>query len=42
MGSGDCGNTLASDSNGPGSTPGGTLVLDTGYHPSWVGEMCSN
>jgi len=28
-----CGNTLASDANGPGSTPGGTLELDTGYHP---------
>jgi len=21
------------DANGPGSTPGGTLELDTGYHP---------
>jgi len=28
-----CGNTLASDANGPGSTPGGTLELDTGHHP---------
>jgi len=28
-----CGNALASDANGPGSTPGGTLKLDTGYHP---------
>jgi len=27
------GNTLASDANGPCSTPGGTLELDTGYHP---------
>jgi len=25
--------TLASDAIGPGSTPGGTLELDTGYHP---------
>jgi len=24
-----CGNTLAYDANGPGSTPGGTLELDT-------------
>jgi len=28
-----CGNTLASDANGPGSTPGATLELDTDYHP---------
>jgi len=28
-----CGNTLATDANGPGSTPGGTLELDTGNHP---------
>jgi len=28
-----CGNTLASDTNGPGSTPGGSLELDAGYHP---------
>jgi len=28
-----CGNTLASDANAPSSTPGGTLELDTGYHP---------
>jgi len=28
-----CVNKLASDLNGPGSTPGGTLKLDTGYHP---------
>jgi len=27
-----CGNTLASDANGPGYTPGGTLELDPGYH----------
>jgi len=28
-----CGNTLASDANGPISTPGGTLELDTDDHP---------
>jgi len=28
-----CGNTLASDASGSGSTPGGSLELDTGYHP---------
>jgi len=28
-----CGNTLASDANGLGSTPVGTLKLDTGYYP---------
>jgi len=28
-----CGNTLASDAHGPDSTPGGTLELDTDYHP---------
>jgi len=28
-----CGNALASDANGPGSTPGGAHELDTGYHP---------
>jgi len=28
-----CDNTLASDANGPGSTPGGTLELDTDDHP---------
>jgi len=27
-----CGNTLTSDTNGPGSTSGGTIELDTGYH----------
>jgi len=32
-----CGNTLASDANGPDSTPGGALELDTGYH-SFVGR----
>jgi len=26
-------NTLATYANGPGSTPGGILELDTGYHP---------
>jgi len=26
-------NTLASDANDLGPTPGGTLKLDTGYHP---------
>jgi len=31
--------TLASDANGPGSTPGGTLELDTGYHLLGVSEM---
>jgi len=25
--------SLASDANDPGSTPGGTIELDTGYHP---------
>jgi len=35
------GNTLASDANGPGSTPGGTLELDTGYHPFVVGVAIS-
>jgi len=28
-----CGNTIASDTHGPGSTPGGTVELDPGYHP---------
>jgi len=34
-----CGNTLASDANGPGSTPGGTLELDTvEWHIQWQEE----
>jgi len=36
------GNTLASDANDPGSTPGGTLELTLTVILSWVGEMCSN
>jgi len=28
-----CGSTLASDAKGLGSTPGGTIELDTCYHP---------
>jgi len=36
------GNALASDTNGPGSIPGSTLELDTGYH-RFVGLwQCSN
>jgi len=34
-----CGNTLASDANGPGSTPGGTLELDTGVSLSLRGSV---
>jgi len=29
---------MASDANAPGSTPGGTLKLDSGYHLLWVDE----
>jgi len=35
-----CGNTLASDVNGTGSTPGGTLELDTGFHSFRVSVKC--
>jgi len=35
--------TRGSEASGLGSTPGyDTPVLDTGYHPFEVGEMCRN
>jgi len=38
-----CGNTLASDANGPDSIPGrGTLEDDSSFHPFGVGKLSTS